>query len=69
MTAKFSSQMEAAVLQKLRNYAKQNGQTLSRILTEAANDWLQKQCIRPAFREQAQVVMQENEELLRRLAQ
>ena len=65
---KFSSQIEADVLDELRAYSKAEGRTLSSVLTEAAKLLLARVRVRPAFHDAATDVMNENDELLRRLA-
>ena len=65
---KFASQIDARVLSELRQFAKENDRTLSGILTRAVDEFLQRARVRPAFREAADEVLDEHEELLRRLA-
>ena len=66
---KFSSKMEREALEALRAHAQEEGRTLSGILTEAVQDYLGKKRVRPAFREAADAVLAEHDELLARLAQ
>jgi len=65
---KFASQIDARVLDDLRRYAKENDRTLSGVLTMAVAEFLQRARVRPAFRKAADDVLDEHEELLRRLA-
>ena len=65
---KFSSQIDAEVLEELRAYSKAEGRTLSSVLTEAGKLLLNRVRVRPAFHDAAIEVMNENDELLRRLA-
>lgn len=65
---KFSSQIQADVLDELRAYSKAEGRTLSSVLTEAAELFLARARVRPAFHDAALEVMNENDELLHRLA-
>ncbi|MEM1034324.1 MAG: hypothetical protein AAF928_12550 [Myxococcota bacterium] len=65
---KFSSQLDARVLEQLRTFAKESHRTLASVLNEAATEYLARARVRPGFRETAEVVMTEHEELLRRLA-
>ncbi len=65
---KFSSQIDAEVLEELRAYSKAEGRTLSSVLTEAGKLLLSRVRVRPAFHDAAIDVMNENDELLRRLA-
>jgi predicted transcriptional regulator len=65
---KFASQLEADVLEDLRRFAKETDRSLSRVLTEAVRQYLQRAQVRPAFRDATEEVLAEHEELLRRLA-
>lgn len=66
--AKFSSKMDREVLEALRAHAREDGRTLAGLLTEAVRDYLAKTRVRPAFREAAEAVLAEHDELLGRLA-
>ena len=65
---KFSSKMERQALEALRDHAADEGRTLAGLLTEAVQDYLAKKRVRPAFREAAEAVLTEHDELLARLA-
>ncbi len=65
---KFSSQMDRKVLAELRRYAKESNQQISVVLTEAVSVHLQTVRLRPAFRKAAATVLDENADLLTRLA-
>jgi uncharacterized membrane protein YheB (UPF0754 family) len=65
---KFSSQLDRQVLTELREYAKQSNQRMSSILTEAVSSHLQRVRIRPVFRQAMDEILEENSELLSRLA-
>lgn len=65
---KFSAQMDPETLEALRAHAKAEGRTLASVLTEAARLYLEHNRVRPAFRDAAREVMDENDALLRRLA-
>jgi hypothetical protein len=65
---KFASQIDARVLDELRKFAKENDRTLSGVLTRAVDEFLQRARVRPAFRKAADAVLDEHDELLRRLA-
>lgn len=65
---KFSSKMDREALDALRAHARDEGRTLAGILTEAARDYLAKNRVRPAFREAAETVLAEHNEVLARLA-
>jgi rRNA-processing protein FCF1 len=65
---KFASQIDSRVLAELRQFAKENDRTLSGVLTRAVDEFLQRARVRPAFRKAADAVLDEHDELLRRLA-
>lgn len=66
--SKFGAQMDAAVLARLREHAAQSGKTIGSVLTEAVQDYLDRQQVRPAFVSAAAEVLDEHAELLERLA-
>ena len=69
MTAvKFSSKMDSEVLENLRAHAAREGRTVSAVLTAAAEEYLERAALRPAFRKAAREVLDEHAELLERLA-
>jgi hypothetical protein len=65
---KFSSKMDSDALEALRAHAREEGRTLAGLLTEAIQDYLARARVRPAFREAAEAVLAEHDELLARLA-
>ncbi len=65
---KFSSQMNKDVLAELREYSKESNRQISGILTDAVSSYLESVRLRPAFRKAANEVVEENRELLQRLA-
>jgi len=65
---KFSSKIDSEALEALRAHARDEGRTLAGLLTEAVRDYLAKNRVRPAFREAAEAVLAEHDELLARLA-
>lgn len=67
-TTKFSSKMDAKVLKSLRAHAAREGRTLAAILTAAAEQYLERATLRPAFRSAAREVLDEHADLLERLA-
>ena len=67
-TVKFSSKMDEDALEALREHAREQDRTLSSLLTEAVEEYLAKSRVRPAFRQAAEAVMDEHDELLARLA-
>ena len=67
-SVKFSSKMDEATLEALRAYARDEGRTVAGILSEAVQEYLDRSRVRPAFREAAEAVLAEHDELLARLA-
>ena len=67
-SVKFSSKMDGKTLDALRAYAREEGRTVAGVLSEAVQEYLDKNRVRPAFREAAEAVLAEHDELLRRLA-
>ena len=67
-TVKFSSKIDPEVLAKLRAYAKASGRSMASILTDAVAEHLARARVRPQFLEAAERVLDEHDELLRRLA-
>jgi glutamate-1-semialdehyde aminotransferase len=65
---KFSSQLDRDVLAELREYARESNQRISSVLTEAVSSHLQRVRVRPAFRRAMDEILEENSELLSRLA-
>ncbi len=65
---KFSSTMRPELLEELRRHAAESGRTFASVLGEAAEAYLARERVRPAFREAAEQVLEEHAELLARLA-
>ncbi|MGB5702848.1 MAG: hypothetical protein WBM48_08530 [Polyangiales bacterium] len=65
---KFSSKMDGQTLEAVRAYARNEGRTVAGVLSEAVQEYLDKKRVRPAFREAADAVLAEHDDLLRRLA-
>lgn len=65
---KFATQLEKDVLVRLRAYATETDRSISGIVSEAVASYLDRVRVRPAFRDAANAVLDENAELLRRLA-
>lgn len=66
--SKFSTQVDAKVLTEIKNYADESGKSISSIVSEALTDYMQRTRIRPAFLSAMGEVLDENADLLRRLA-
>ena len=65
---KFSSKMDAQVLEKLREFAKRERKPISSVLTEAVSEYLARSGVRPLFRDAVDDVLNEHDELFSRLA-
>ncbi len=65
---KFATQVDAKVLKDLRAVAKETDKTISKLVTEALAAHIQRVRLRPAFERAVDEVLDEHEELLRRLA-
>lgn len=64
----FSTKMNAAALERLRDYAHSSDRSISQIVSEAVAEYLSRVEVRPAFRQAVDEVLRENEEPLRELA-
>ena len=67
-SVKFSSKMDSDTLDALREYARDEGRTVAAVLGEAVAEYLKNKRVRPVFRAAAEAVLDEHDELLRRLA-
>lgn len=65
---KFATQMDEKVLKDLKEYALTHERSISRIVSDAVAEYLQKVKVRPAFRDAMTEVLDDHQELLRRLA-
>lgn len=65
---KFATQLDAEVLERLRRFAKEQDRSISRIVNEAVETYLDRSEVRPAVRRAMEHVLDENQELLERLA-
>ena len=65
---KFATQIDEKVLKDLKAHASTSGISISKIITEAVRDYINKVKVRPAFKSAMDDVINENEELLKRLA-
>jgi len=65
---KFSSQIDSESLDELRKLARETERSLSRLLTEAVQQYLHTARVRPAFASAVEEVLEEHNELLERLA-
>jgi hypothetical protein len=65
---KFATQVQEDVLDTMRAYAKENGQSLSSITTEAIREYLSRRRVRSKFLKAMHEVIEENHTLLDHLA-
>lgn len=65
---KIATQIDEKVLKDLKSYVEQTDRTISSVVTEAVAEYLQRAKLRPAFRSAMAEVLDENAELLQRLA-
>lgn len=68
-TVKFSSKIEKRTLDELRKYAEESNQNISFVLNEAVAEYVAKVRLRPVFMDAASAVIEDNKELLSKLAQ
>ena len=65
---KFSTQMNEVTLKELRSYAKSTGRSISGVVSEAVEGYLNRARVRPAFRDAMNEALDDHAELLERLA-
>jgi hypothetical protein len=65
---KFATQIDEQVLSDLKKYVEETDRSISGVITEAVADFLHKVRVRPMFRSAMEDVLNENAELLKRLA-
>lgn len=65
---KFATQIDGAVLEELREAARELNQNISKLVQDALVEHLRRVRVRPAFRSAMDEVLDENHELLERLA-
>ncbi len=65
---KFATQIDEKVLKDLKSYVYEADRSISSVVTEAVAEYLQRSKVRPAFRSAMDEVMNDHEELLKRLA-
>jgi predicted DNA-binding protein len=65
---KFATQIDEATLEELRFYAKSTGRSISGVVSEAVEEYLNRAKIRPAFRDAMSEILDDNAVLLERLA-
>ena len=65
---KFATQIDEKVLKDLKTYAHETDRSISGVVTEAVAEYLQRSKLRPAFRNAMDEILNDHEELLKRLA-
>lgn len=65
---KFATQIDEKVLKDLKNYVNEADRSISSVVSEAVAEYLQRVKLRPAFRRAMNEVLDDHEELLKRLA-
>lgn len=65
---KFATQIDEAVLKDLKAFAKTTDRSISKVVSEAVRDYLERSQVRPAFRSAMKEVLNEHSDLLARLA-
>ena len=65
---KFATQVDEKVLKSVRALAKETDRSISKIVTEALAAYVQRARVRPAFESAMDDVLNQHEEVLRRLA-
>lgn len=66
--AKFATQIEPEVLERLRRFAKEQDRSISRVVNDAVLEYLDRAAVRPAVGRAMDEVLDEHAELLARLA-
>lgn len=65
---KFATQIDETVLKNLKSYVKETDRSISKVVTEAVREYLQRVQLRPAFQNAMDEVLEDHAELLKRLA-
>ena len=65
---KFATQIDEKVLKDLKTYVNQTDRSISSVVSEAIAEYLMRSKLRPAFRSAMDEVLDEHQELLKRLA-
>lgn len=65
---KFATQIDEKVLKELKSYSKETQRPISYVVSEAVAEYLERSKVRPAFRNAMDEVMDQHDELLKRLA-
>ena len=65
---KFASQIDEKVLKQLKLFVKEEDRSISSVITEAIQEYLDRSRVRPAFKSAVEESLKLNAELLKRLA-
>lgn len=65
---KFATQIDEKVLKDLKSYVNETDRSISSVVTEAVAEYLQRSKVRPAFRNAMDEILDDHQELLKRLA-
>ena len=65
---KFATQIDEKILKDLKSFANQSDRTISSVVTEAVAEFIHRAKVRPAFRRAMEQVLDDDAELLERLA-
>ncbi len=65
---KFATQIDEKVLKDLKSYVNETDRSISSVVTEAVAEYLHRSKLRPAFRSAMDEVLDDHQELLKRLA-
>ncbi len=65
---KFATQLDEKVLKDLKTYVVQADRSISSVVNEAVAEYLHRSKVRPAFRQAMDEILNEHEELFKRLA-
>ncbi len=65
---KFATQMDEKVLKDLKTFVNEADRSISSVVTEAVSEYLQRSKLRPAFRNAMDEILDDHQELLKRLA-
>ena len=65
---KFATQIDETTLEDLRSYAKSTGRSISAVVSEAVEEYLNRARVRPAFQNAMNEVLDDHARLLEKLA-
>tara|TARA_B100001248_G_C26979766_1_gene274041 strand:+ start:89 stop:301 length:213 start_codon:yes stop_codon:yes gene_type:complete len=65
---KFATQIDEKVLKDLKSYVKATDRSISSVVTQAVAEYIHRAKLRPSFRNAMDEVLDDHQELLKRLA-